>query len=223
MKTRVGKDEFMESEIETKLAFLKDITPDGSSFENLKEVDPISPLEVDIGDYIHIEKEKWDIIGPQFNCAPIYDTDKEDETEVGFPFLLGYVFDDVSIDTLGKESYYFPLHEDGQLEVVNSPFSRDQIFNTKKIDEAPTYPPYESMFKSLEPLEYDFGEPIEYNVLPLPLLFPLVHHLESSSTESITPFHVVSSDHEPFPLLNMVSRKNPSLNILISFNTSTRL
>jgi len=64
----------MESEIEN---FLEDITLDDSSFENLEEVDPISPLKDGIGDYFHIEKEKWEIIGPQFDCAPIYDIDKE--------------------------------------------------------------------------------------------------------------------------------------------------
>ena len=48
--TYVGKDESMESEVETSLTFLKDITPDDSPLENLKEGDPINPLEEDIGD-----------------------------------------------------------------------------------------------------------------------------------------------------------------------------
>ena len=37
--TCVGKDESMESEVETNLTFLKDITLDESPFENLKEGD----------------------------------------------------------------------------------------------------------------------------------------------------------------------------------------
>lgn len=102
--------EFMESEIET---FLKNITPDDSSFENLEEVDPISPLEYGIGYYFHIEKEKWEIIGAQFDYAPIYDTEREDETEIGFSFLSGMIYDDISVDILQKENYFFPLHEEG--------------------------------------------------------------------------------------------------------------
>ena len=104
--TYVGKDE-----VETNLTFFKDITPDDSPFENLKEGDPICPLEDDIGDYFHIEKEKWEIVGPQFDCAPIYDTDKGDEVESGLPFLSGNIYDDISIDTLEKKGHYFPLHE----------------------------------------------------------------------------------------------------------------
>jgi len=64
--TCVGEDESMESQIEANLTFVKDITLDESSFENLGEGNPISPLEVDIGDYFHIKKEKWGIVGPQF-------------------------------------------------------------------------------------------------------------------------------------------------------------
>ena len=47
LRTRVGK-ESMESEVETNLTFLKDITLDESPFEKLEEGDPISPLEDDI-------------------------------------------------------------------------------------------------------------------------------------------------------------------------------
>ena len=92
LRTRVGKDE-----VETNLTFLKDITLDGSPFENLEEGDPISPLEDDIEDYFHIEKEKWEIVGPQFDCAPIYDTDKEGEDEIALPFPLGTIYDDICL------------------------------------------------------------------------------------------------------------------------------
>jgi len=68
----------MEGEVETNLTFFKDITLGDSPFENLEEGEPIRPLENEIGDYFHMEKEKWEIVGPQFDCAPIYDTDKED-------------------------------------------------------------------------------------------------------------------------------------------------
>ena len=50
MRKRVGKNESMESEVETNLTFLKDSTPDDSPFENLEERDPIGPLEDDIED-----------------------------------------------------------------------------------------------------------------------------------------------------------------------------
>lgn len=49
----------------------------------------MSYLEDDIGDYFRIEKEKWEIVGPEFDCAPIYDTNKEDEAESSFSFLPG--------------------------------------------------------------------------------------------------------------------------------------
>ena len=56
LRTRAGKDEFMENEIETNLIFLKDITPNESYFDNPEKDDPISHLEDDIEDYFHIEK-----------------------------------------------------------------------------------------------------------------------------------------------------------------------
>lgn len=102
LRTRAGKDEFMESEIGTNPTLLKDITPDESSFEILERDDPIRPLKDDIEDYFHIKKEKWEIVGPQFYCAPIYDIEKEDEDEIGLPFPLGIIYDDIPIDALGK-------------------------------------------------------------------------------------------------------------------------
>jgi len=128
----------VETEVETNLTFLKDSTPDDSPFENLEEGDPISPLEYNIGDYFQIEKEKWEVVGPQFDCAPIYDTDKEDEVESGPPFLSSIIYEDISIDTLGKENYHFPLHENEQLEMIDSPFWEDLIFDTNnhRIDKA---------------------------------------------------------------------------------------
>jgi len=101
----------MESEIETNLTFLKDITPDESSFENLERDDPISPLKDDIEDYFHIEKGKWEIVCPQFDCAPIYGVDKEDQDEIVLPFPLGTIYDDIPIDTLRKDNLHLPLHK----------------------------------------------------------------------------------------------------------------
>ena len=70
-------------------------------FENLEKDDPISPLKDDIDDYFCIEKEKWEIVGPQFDCAPVYNTDKEVDAEIGPPFLSGIIYDDISIDAIG--------------------------------------------------------------------------------------------------------------------------
>jgi len=53
----------------------------------------------------------------------IYDTDKEDEDEIGFPFPSSMIYDDIPIDTLGKENLHFSLHKEGQLEVINFPFN----------------------------------------------------------------------------------------------------
>ena len=95
------------------LTFLKDITLDETSFENLERDDPISPLKDDIEHYFHIEKEKWEIVGPQFDCAPIYETNKEDEDEIGLPFPVDTIYDDIPIDTLGGENLHFPLPKEG--------------------------------------------------------------------------------------------------------------
>lgn len=150
----------METEVETNLTFLKDITLNESPFENLEEGDPISPLGNDIEDYFHIGKEKWDIIGPQFDCAPIQDTDKEDEVENGLPIFLGIIYDDISIDTLEKKVHYFPLH------------GKD---------------------------DFEEEKPVEYNTSPSALSYPFVHHFKSSTSDSLAPFQMISSDHEPFP------------------------
>jgi len=165
--TCVGKDE-----VETKLTFLKDITLDDSTFESHNEGDLVSPLEDDIGDYLNIEKEKWKHVRPQFYCALIYDTDKEDEAEIGSPFLSGIIYDDVSIDAIGKEKFYFPFHNEGQLEVINFPVRRGPIFDTKEISKATTSPKYDAIFKSPKP--YDFGEekPFGYKSPPTPLCHP---------------------------------------------------
>lgn len=88
----VEKNESMESEVESNLTFLKENNPDDSTFEKLEEGGPISPLEDDIEDYFHIKKEKWEIVGPQFDYAPIYDTNKEDEVEISPPFLPGIIY-----------------------------------------------------------------------------------------------------------------------------------
>lgn len=103
----------MESKAETDITFLKGTNPNESHFENLEEGDPVSSLESDIGDYFLIEKEQWEIVWPQYGCAPIYDIDREDKIEIGFSFILNIIYDDISIDTFGKENYYFPLYEEG--------------------------------------------------------------------------------------------------------------
>ena len=199
--TCVEENEAMESEAKTDLTSLKGITPNDSPFDNLKEGNPISCLEDDIGNYFRIEKEKWEIVGPQFNYAPIYDTDKEDEVEIGFHFILGIICDDTSIDTLGKENCYFPLHEEGQLEGIDSPFNENPIFDAynEEINENPTYAPYDYIFKSLDPLYYGEGKPFEYHTSPSALLF-FFHHLDSSSSKSLFHFSMTSSDHASFPL-----------------------
>lgn len=115
-----------------RLTFLEDITLDDSHFENLEEGDPISPLEDDIGDYFHIENEKWEIVGPQFDSAPIYDTNREDEAKIGLRFLSSIIYDDISIDRLGKENFFFPLDKEGQLEVINFLLGETQYLILRK-------------------------------------------------------------------------------------------
>lgn len=183
--TCVEENEAMESKAGTELTFLKGITLDDSPFENLEEGDPISSLEDDIGDYFHIEKDKWEIFGPQFDRAAIYDTEKEDEIGIGFSFISGTTCDDISIDTLGKENYYFPLHKEGQslMEVIDSPFNESPIFDAynEESNKALTYPPYDYVLESLEPLDCGEGKPVEYDTSPSSFPLPLVHDLESSS------------------------------------------
>lgn len=212
--TCVREGEATKNEVEDDLTILRNITPHDSPFENLRKGDPISPLVDYIEDHFCIEKDKWEIVGPQIDLAPIYDTDKEDDVEADLPFHSSIIYDDISIDTLGKENCYFTLHEEGQLEVINSPFRKDPIFDTNndEIDKAPTYPPYDSIFKSLEPLNYDFEEekPIEFETSPSPLLFSLIHHLESSTNDSLTPFHMTYNYHGPFHLPMYDFEEEPS-------------
>jgi len=153
---------------------------------SLGEGNLISPLEVNIGDYFHIEQEKWEIVGLQFDCAPIYDTDREDEVGIS----LTFIYDDIPIDTLGNEDHYFSLHERGQLVIIDSPFWENPIFDTNGEALAPTFIPcdFGNISKSFEPLKYDFQEtsPIEYNTSSSPSPFLLVHHFESSTSDSLT-------------------------------------
>lgn len=66
---------------------------------------------------------------------------------------------DISIDTPGKENYYFPLHEERQLEIIDFPFKGNLTFNAynEESNKALTYLTYDSgsIFKSVEPLELD--------------------------------------------------------------------
>jgi len=60
----------------------------------------------------------------------------------------------------------------------------------EEISKAPAYLPYDSksIFKSLEHLELNFQDPVETSPSPFP--FPLVHHIKSSSSDSLTPFPI---------------------------------
>jgi len=40
------------------------------------------------------------------------------------------IYDDISVGTLGKENYYFPLNEEGKLEEIDYPFMENPIFDT---------------------------------------------------------------------------------------------
>ncbi len=110
--TCVEENEVVEGKVEHDLTFLKDITSNESPSKNVEEGDLVSSLENDIGDYFYIKKEKWEIVGPQFDYAPIYDIDKENEVEIGFSFIPDIIGNDISIDAFGKENYYFPLHKE---------------------------------------------------------------------------------------------------------------
>ena len=171
----------MESEIETNLTFLKDITLNESPFENLEEGDPISPLEDGIEDYFHIEKKKWEIVGPQFDCALIYDTDEEDEIESGLPFLSGIIYDEISIDTLEKKGHYFPLHEkddfeeEKHVEYNTSPSPLPYPFvHHLKSSKSDSLTPFQMIPSDLQPFP-----PSEYGVKEEPLIeytFSLLTH-----------------------------------------------
>jgi len=118
------------------------------------------------------------------------------------------------IDTLGKEDHYFSLHERGQVEAIDSHFMEDPNFYTNdyEINRAlnATSLPYDSrsIFESLKELYLNVDEPLEcdfednniskYNTSPSPSPSFLVHHFESSISDSLTPFHMISNKHEPF-------------------------
>jgi len=97
------------------------------------------------------------------------------------------------------------------MEVINFAFRRDPIFDTKEIDKAPTSLEYDSMFKSLEPLDSDFGKAqlVECNISFS--LFRIGLHLESLSGDSLSPGHMMSSNYEPFPPLEYSIKENPSI------------
>ncbi len=99
----------------------------------------------------------------------------------------------------GKENLHFPSHKEGQLKVIDFPFKRGSIFYIKGIDKAPISPEHDSMFKSLEPLDYDVGKAKTVEYRTSSFLFPISHYLESSSSDSLIPGHMISSNNEPFP------------------------
>jgi len=84
--TCAGMGEFMESEIETNLTFLKDITPDESSFENLEKDDPISPLEDDIGDYSTLKRRSGKSLVLNFTVLPFMTLIRRMRLRVALPF-----------------------------------------------------------------------------------------------------------------------------------------
>jgi len=120
--------------------------------------------------------------------------------------------DDISLDALGKEKKYFSLHRERQLEVINFPVRKGLIYDTKEINKAP---PYDSIFKSPKPLDYDFGKekPIGYNTPPSPLPSSLVHHFESDSHACS---HMISSDLDPFPLSKYSVKEEPLIEYSLS-------
>ena len=105
----------MEGEDETNLTFLEDITFDDSPLENLEEGDPIIPSEDDIGDYFHIEKGKWEIVGPQFDCAPIYNMTRRMRMRMRlvFPFSQALFMMTYPFVLLGRGIFIFPCIKRG--------------------------------------------------------------------------------------------------------------
>lgn len=83
----------------------------------LENMGIVDPCEVIIYNFFHINEGKWDI-NHHFDNDPIYDTDKENEVEASFPFLLGITHHNIPIHTIDGEDHYFPLHEEGLLEVI---------------------------------------------------------------------------------------------------------
>ncbi len=95
--------------------------------------------------------------------------------------------------------------------MINSPFNEIPIcyaYNDER-NEAPSYLPYDYVFKSLEPLDCGEGNLIEYDTLPSHLPFPLVHHLDSYSSNSLVSFDMTLSDHAPFPPSEYGVKKEP--------------
>lgn len=84
----------------------------------LEDMDIVAPCEVDISNFFRINEGKWDI-NHHFDNDPIYDVDMKNEVEVGFPFLLGITHNDTPIHTIKREDHYFPVYEEGLLEVVD--------------------------------------------------------------------------------------------------------
>lgn len=102
------------------------------------------------------------------------------------------------------------------MAVINFPFRRDPIFDTKEIDKAPTSPKYDSMFKSLEALDYDVreGKLVECNTSSS--LLPIGNHFESSSSDSLTSSHMIPIVSEPFLHSNHSVKDEPLIDYTLS-------
>lgn len=68
----------MQSEVEVNPTFSEDTISDNPLFEDLREGDPVTPSNIDINDYLHIEEVKWEVHGNYFDKIPNYDTDDAD-------------------------------------------------------------------------------------------------------------------------------------------------
>ncbi len=98
--------------------------------KDLEHMDMVVPCDVDISNFFHINEGKWDISNHHFNIDPIYDTDKENDVEVGSPFLQGITHNDIHIHTIERGDHYFPIHEGGLLGVVGCSFRESPIYDT---------------------------------------------------------------------------------------------
>ena len=102
------------------------------------------------------------------------------------------------------------------MEVINFPFRRDPIIDMKEIDEVPTSPMYDSMFKTLEALDHDVREEKHVESNTSSSLFPIGHNLESSSSDSLTSCHMISSGSEPFLPSKHSVKDEPLINYTLS-------
>jgi len=106
-RRELGKDVNEKCSLEKKVVngpnLLEEVIPIIVNSRDLEKDAPISPLDDDIGYYLHIEEGKWEIEGHPYDKDPLYDNDKEDEVKVSLPFFQHITFDDTTIDHLERE------------------------------------------------------------------------------------------------------------------------